>query len=135
MGEPAQRSRTRSLPKEARVAKRREFLRIQSAGRRVPTRHFLLVYLRRGDAPARLGITVTKKLGNAVLRNRVKRAVREAFRARRTTIAPGTSLVVIAREGAGRLSTLDTAAELEPAFAALTAGAAPPPSSGDATVR
>ncbi len=135
MGEPAQRSRTRSLPKEARVAKRRDFLRIQSAGRRVPTRHFLLVYLRRGNAPARLGITVTKKLGNAVLRNRVKRAVREAFRARRATIAPGTSVVVIARDGAGKLSARDTAAELAPAFAALTAGDAPPSPAGDAAAR
>jgi ribonuclease P protein component len=125
---PARPSRARSLPKDARVAKRREFLRIQGAGRRIPTRHFLVVYVRQGDAPARLGITVTKKIGNSVLRNRVKRAVREAFRERRRAIAPGASLVVIAREGAGRLSAPETATELAPAFASLavhTAGTTP----------
>jgi ribonuclease P protein component len=115
--------RGRSLPKEARVAKRREFLRIQGAGRRVPSRHFLVVHVRQGDAPARLGITVTKKIGNAVLRNRVKRSVREAFRERRGAIAPGAALVVIARDGAARLSVRETAAELAPAFAAIADGA------------
>jgi len=118
---PAQPARAHALPKEARVAKRREFLRIQGAGRRIATRHFLVVYVRQGDAPARLGITVTKKIGNAVLRNRVKRSVREAFRARRGGLASGASLVVIARDGAARLSTSETALDLARAFDALAA--------------
>jgi len=122
---PARPSRPCGLPKLARVAKRRDFLRIQGAGRRIPTRHFLVVYVRKGEAPARLGITVTKKIGNAVLRNRVKRSVREAFRACRRSLAGGTSLVVIARDGAARLSGRQTAAELAAAFAELRDEVAP----------
>ncbi|MEW6272445.1 MAG: ribonuclease P protein component [Thermodesulfobacteriota bacterium] len=123
MGSTAERSRPQSLPKSARVRKRRDFLRVQSAGRRVPTRHFLVVHLVDGEGPARLGITVTKKIGNAVVRNRVKRSVRESFRACRTALASGTSVVVIARDGAGKLSAREAAGELAPAFARI-AGAA-----------
>lgn len=109
-------SRTRTLGKDARVRKRREFLQIQNAGRRIATRHFLVTYLRRGEASPRLGITVTKKIGNAVVRNRVKRAVREAFRAHAATLARGASIVVIARDGAGKLGAPGTAEELVPAL-------------------
>ena len=111
-----QRSRTRALGKDARVRKRREFLHIQNAGRRVATRHFLVVYTRGGDAPPRLGITVTKKIGNAVVRNRIKRAVRETFRAHAASLRRGASMVVIARDGSHQLGATGTAAELLPAL-------------------
>ena len=119
MGSPARRSRTQALPKQARVRKRREFLQIQKAGKRVATRHFLVVHASCEAGPPRLGITVTKKIGNAVVRNRVKRAVRESFRTRQGIIAAGTSVVVIARDGAGDLSSCATDVELAPAFSAL----------------
>lgn len=119
----------RALGKEARVRKRREFLQIQNAGRRVATRHFLVVYVAASDGPARLGITVTKKIGNAVVRNRIKRAVRETFRSCAATMARGVSLVVIARDGSSQLGVPATAAELAPAFASL-AGRHAPSSSG-----
>ena len=48
-------------------------------------------------APARLGITASRKLGNAPVRNRAKRLVREAFRATRDLWPPGVDLVVIVR--------------------------------------
>jgi ribonuclease P protein component len=102
------------------VRKRREFLEIQRVGRRVPTRHFLVVHVPRGeDAPARLGITVTRKIGIAVVRNRVKRAVREAFRRERSAFAGGVDLVVIARDGAGRLAPGAIGAELRNAWRAV----------------
>ena len=47
------------------------------------------------DARPRLGITVSRKVGNAVTRNRVKRQVREWFRASRSGIEPGSEVVVI----------------------------------------
>lgn len=120
MGSPAQRSRTQTLPKQARVRKRREFLHIQNSGRRSATRHFLVVHRRDETAgPSRLGITVTRKIGNAVVRNQVKRAVRESFRACRARLSPGLAVVVIARDGAGRLDGSETAAELLPVFASV----------------
>ena len=46
----------------------------------------------------RLGVTVSRRVGNAVVRNRIKRAVREWFRHRRGELAAGVDLVVIARQ-------------------------------------
>ena len=52
----------------------------------------------------RLGLTVSRKVGNAVIRNRVKRRVREWFRLERGRLSAGTEVVVIARREASRLS-------------------------------
>lgn len=52
----------------------------------------------------RLGITVSRKVGSAVVRNRVKRQVREWFRAARPRLRPGIDLVVIGRSAAARLA-------------------------------
>ena len=120
-------SRTCAFRKEARVRKRREFLQIQNAGRRVATRHFLVVYACSGDGPPRLGITVTKKIGNAVARNRIKRAVREAFRREAATLHRGASLVVIARDGSARMGAVATAEELLPAMRSIGSTAADAP--------
>jgi len=98
------------------VRSRREFLAIQRGGRRLAAGHFLLVHTERDQGIARLGITVSKKIGHAVVRNRVKRSVREVFRRCRNDLGPGLRVVVIAREGAGELSFHQVAAELAPAL-------------------
>lgn len=55
-------------------------------------------------ARPRLGVTVSRRIGNAIVRNRIKRRVRESFRiALRELLPPGASIVVIARAGADRL--------------------------------
>jgi ribonuclease P protein component len=83
-----------------RLRKRAEFLRIASAGRRAAVHGLVLQALARGDdAPARLGFTVTKKIGNAVVRNRTRRRLREAARLllRERPVA-GVDLVLIGRD-------------------------------------
>ena len=61
--------------------RRGDFLRASRRGRKLVTRYFLVLVHDRGDRGApRLGITVTRKVGNAVRRNRIKRLVREWFR-------------------------------------------------------
>ncbi len=61
--------------------RRGDFLRASRRGRKLVTRYFLVLVYDRGDRGApRLGITVTRKVGNAVRRNRIKRLVREWFR-------------------------------------------------------
>ena len=99
------------FPKAARVRRRREYLALQRDGRRCHTAH--LVVLRRPAASGRprLGVTVSKRIGNAVVRNRVKRLVREAFRVCQTSISPPVDVVVIAKPGAERLTYAQVAAE------------------------
>ena len=100
-----------TYPKAVRLRRRSEFLAVQGQGRR---RHSAnLVIIRRpalGDC-SRLGVTVSKRVGNAVVRTRVKRILREAFRTRRIDIKPPTDVVVIAKPGADTLTYAQAAAE------------------------
>lgn len=85
------------FPKRYRLRRRREFLAVQRGGRRVPTGHFVAYARPNGGRPTRLGITVSRKVGKAVARNRVKRLVREAFRRHRAEMPRGLDLVLVAR--------------------------------------
>jgi ribonuclease P protein component len=77
-------------------------------GRRAADEYFVvLVRERRRGAPSptvRIGITVSRKVGRAVVRNRVKRRVREWFRSARAGMRPGIDVVVIARRAAAERS-------------------------------
>jgi ribonuclease P protein component len=86
------------LPKAARLRRRREFLQIQQRGRKLYAGEVLVLALDASGSGPRIGITVSSKVANAVARNRVKRWVREAFRAVRSDL-PAVDLVVIARRG------------------------------------
>jgi len=66
---------------------------------------------RAGDS-AKLGLAVSRRVGNAVARNRVKRRVREWFRRSRARLPAGTDWVVIARQGAAELDAAAIASEL-----------------------
>jgi len=68
------------FPPERRLRKRREFLRLQSSGQRIHGRRFIFHFLVGRSGRSRIGITVSRKVGKAVLRNRIKRWVREAWR-------------------------------------------------------
>ena len=86
-----------------RVRKRAEFERIQRDGERINTRRFVLILSRQleGSHPSRLGVTASRRVGNAVVRNRAKRVVREAFRATGDLFREGIDLVVIVRAPLG----------------------------------
>jgi ribonuclease P protein component len=94
---------------ERRLRKHDEFVRAQRKGRRVNTPHFALLISAReaadapSPAPARMGLVVSRKVGGAVQRNRVKRVCRECFRAWPDLLPAGIDLVVIARPGAETL--------------------------------
>lgn len=57
----------------------------------------------RGDEPSRLGVTASRKTGNAPARNRIRRVVREFFRRHRAEIDPPRDVLVIAHPGAHAL--------------------------------
>ncbi len=94
---------------EIRLKRRAQFLRIAAKGSKAPMPGLVLQALRRDDeAPARVGFTVTKKVGNAVVRNRTKRRLREAARlllsaqAQAGAALTGVDLVLIGRDGTRR---------------------------------
>ena len=83
-----------------RLTRRAEFLRVAKSGRKAAVHGLVLQALPRDDAaPARLGFTVTKKVGNAVVRNRTRRRLREAARLLlREQLVQGMDLVLIGRD-------------------------------------
>ena len=101
-----------SYPKAARVRRRREFLRLQRVGRRHHTAHLVVIKWPASGPVSRLGVTASKRIGNAVVRNRIKRMVREAFRLCRGDIQPPVDIVVIAKADADKLSYAQAATEL-----------------------
>jgi ribonuclease P protein component len=98
-----------------RLHRSAEFLRLQRNGVRFQSPHFVLYAGNLDDelTRSRLGVTVSRRIGNAVVRNRVKRRVRECFRrVIRDNLLPGTSIVVIARVGAATLESAAISSEL-----------------------
>ena len=69
-----------TFSKQRRVLKRSEFVRLSKINRKVYNQHFVALYHPGVTGRTRLGITVTKTVGNAVARNQLKRYVREFFR-------------------------------------------------------
>ena len=106
-----------------RLRTRREFAACYEAGRRYHGKTFLLFVLPRQDktAPWRLGLAISKKVGNAVVRNRVKRVLRECFRLGAPNAVAALDIVVIAKKSLDpALLTLDTACrDIWPLFARM----------------
>jgi len=91
------------FPKRSRLRKRAEYLAVQGQGRSVNSRAFVGLFLPRAAKPTRLGITTTRRMGNAVVRNRTRRLVREAYRRGILELPSGVDLVVIAKRRAADL--------------------------------
>lgn len=85
------------LPPEHRVRKRRDFERAYAEGDKVVMPEFALFARVNGMDHSRLGITTTRRLGNAVIRNRARRLVREAYRTHREQLPVGLDLVFVVR--------------------------------------
>lgn len=111
--------------RSSRLRDSRDYRRLSATGHRTRTRSFVVLTRwagERGDgARAQLGVTVSRRVGNAVLRNRVKRAIREWFRRSFSDRENPWEIIVIAREGAGSLDGRAIAAELSAALVGLQA--------------
>jgi ribonuclease P protein component len=85
---------------------------LQLGHRGTKSHHFIVILAPGAQQECRLGVTVSRKIGNAVRRNRVKRLVREFFRLHRSELQPAHDLLIIARAGAETLSFKDVESEL-----------------------
>ena len=86
------------LPASRRLRQHTEFARVKQEGAAHKGRYILLSVLRTGDSsPWRCGLITSRKCGNAVARNRIRRRLREIIRAHGPDIPHGTWLVTIAR--------------------------------------
>jgi ribonuclease P protein component len=92
------------LQKEHRLTDKRDFQRVFHHGQSFANRYLVLYYLKnRNSGPFRVGFSVSKKVGKAIVRNRVKRLLREAFRLEKERVKDAADLVVIARPSAAEL--------------------------------
>ena len=88
------------MERRHRLSRSRDFDTVYRQGRSVSTRHLVLYSFARDDeGEPRLGLAVPKGLGTAVVRNRLKRQLREAWRARLERVPRGRDYVLIARPG------------------------------------
>ena len=97
-----------SYPKAARVRRRAEFNACYERGRRLHSPHFLLFWLPGPEGRARTGMAVSRKVGDAVTRNRIKRLLREFFRLHAPALPAGDVVAVAKRHAGG--AGLDLAA-------------------------
>ena len=109
--------------KRRRLSRSAEFDRVYREGRSHASRYLVLHSFPRGsevgDDEPRLGISVGRKLGGAVERNRVKRLLREAFWAHATELPAGHDFVLVARPDAGELAKAEGEAGIEGALQEL----------------
>jgi ribonuclease P protein component len=104
-----ERSQRETRHRRPRLSKSADFERVYRKGRSVASRHLVLYAFPRdadnagseaGDQQARLGVSVGRKVGGAVERNRVKRRIRETFWSLAEELPAGHDFVVVARPSA-----------------------------------
>jgi ribonuclease P protein component len=103
--------------KDLRLRRRQEFLDIQRRGRRRHSPNFIVVCVDQSDPRgSRFGFNVSRRVGNAVVRNRVRRRLREFVRLHRHRLPRARDFVVIAKPGASKVCYAELVAELRQPF-------------------
>ena len=105
-----------SLPRSLRVRKRKDFLFLQRVGGRASSAQLTAIYRAVHGRHGRVGLTVTKKVGNAPARNLMKRRLRHILRTNKSWWARG-DVIVLVRPGAVDLSFVELGRQLEIAIA------------------
>ena len=108
------------IKKSHKILKRPDFVFLSNYGKKIQDSNFIIVYMpgesTGGSEHSRLGITVSKRVGNAVLRNRLKRLIREYFRLNKKGITGYWNLNIIAKKTAAALSSQEVFISLRKLF-------------------
>lgn len=120
------------MKRTSRLRAQRDFARIRQTPAGSWPHPLLVLYLAPNDLEhSRLGITVSSRVGNAVIRNRVRRRLREAMQTRLALLPPGNDIILVARPRSARASWAELNAALDAvvrrAAASLAAQAVPSP--------
>jgi ribonuclease P protein component len=110
-----------TFTKGDRLLQRPEFLSLSRTGKRFQNRHFIAYICINNLNCCRLGITVTRKVGNAVTRNRIKRLAREYFRQKRHIFKYHWDISLIAKRESADISNSNVLTTLEHLFAQIEA--------------
>lgn len=105
-------SSDRGYPRAARLVRRADFDAVYQQGRRRSSRQFVVFYRANGLGLSRFGMSVKRALGGAVVRNRIRRRVREIIRLHRQEIASGWDIVIHPRSSVATAPFAALAAEL-----------------------
>lgn len=100
---PWEKPSTKKFPKKRRLLKRQDFLNAERRGKKIRGKCLTVVWVQREAGLTRVGLIVSRKVGNAVVRNRLKRLMREYFRNHCEQLPCSLDLVFIARKGAVNL--------------------------------
>ncbi|GHH98124.1 ribonuclease P protein component [Neobacillus kokaensis] len=92
------------MKKELRIKKNKDFQTVFQKGKSFANRQFVVYSLSKEDQDYfRIGLSVSKKIGNAVTRNRVKRYIRQSILELKDQLVPGNDYVIIARKPAAEM--------------------------------
>ena len=102
------------MNKRQRIKKNREFQKVFKDGKSFANRQFIVYrYKKEGQAEFRIGLSVSKKVGNAVTRNRIKRYIRQTFLELKDDVDQDVDYVIIARKQAATLDFHETKKSLQ----------------------
>ena len=99
--------------KKNRIIKKKDYANLRRAENQVSGKLFFVNYNFTSSLNSRIGITVTKKMGNAVIRNRLKRIIKEAYRQTQHNLPKGIDMVVFPKYRAIKAKSNDIAIELQ----------------------
>jgi ribonuclease P protein component len=105
-----------SFQKKDRILKRRDFNKLASRAKRLNGKYLILLYARGEKAHTRLGVTVTKRVGNAVTRNRLKRCCREYYRLNRNKLTGSWDINIIVKKEASGITSKELFSALQSMF-------------------
>ncbi|MEK6589968.1 MAG: ribonuclease P protein component [Nitrospinota bacterium] len=96
-----------SFNKKERLLKKWEYQKVFDKGWRINKRFFIIYGIRKVQGFTRIGISVPKRVGSAIKRNKIKRLIREVFRRNKDRFIQSHDIVIVAKDGAEGLSFKD----------------------------